>query len=725
MAIKLKNMSKKWYVKAAAYLILVVCVVGSSIVLWTNKDEINLDSIWQESYGESQQFYHELAEFMRLVNVVTKYDSAEEITPELFEEDALNRLLDEPYYTWLEHDGRIDIIVDSSKDYFNFSYNAFSDDTNETIDNSERSSSDQTATEATEAEEKDETFEAFLQAFPDLKDRVQKEYANIEERKYLSCLQTLEENNNIFYQIVDRSKIKESLASFEKLPIAAYRDGNEVWQKGSYFLETRLYEMKELDDVIFVGVTQEYFDKQDAEWKNSVIITKQVVQEGCVYVAVGLLMLLYLLIITGYEPYEKKVRLYVIDRVWSEIQWGIGFLSVFGFAFCIMLCFEEASKLWLFQLTMLGAVASGTLLLVCVLSQIRRLKARRFLNGFICLRVCSRIIRKVYRGIKAVWVRGKLSKRALLLAISLPILCATWVGAPFVIALLVYMIYKYMGDFNEIVEGTKKIKDGSLTHKIVVKDGSGILGDLAENINTLSQGLEAAVSNELRSERLKAELISNVSHDLKTPLTSIVTYVDLLKQEKLENENAEKYIDVIDRKAQRLTVLTSDLFEAAKASSGAMPVNLEKVDLNAIVRQALGEFDEKIQNANLEIRTKLPEGGSYITADGKLTWRVLDNLLSNVIKYGLTGSRVYMEVEEENQIVKFTMKNISAYELNIPEQELMERFKRGDESRNSEGSGLGLSIANSLVVLQHGSFEIGIDGDLFKATICLPRYLEK
>lgn len=286
------------------------------------------------------------------------------------------------------------------------------------------------------------------------------------------------------------------------------------------------------------------------------------------------------------------------------------------------------------------------------------------------------------------------------------------------------MINKYISDFIEICEGAKKIRNGDLNYKIIVNK-EGELGQLADDINQISQGLENAVSNEIRSERLKSELISNVSHDLKTPLTSIVTYVDLLKQEEINNEAANGYIDVIERKAKRLTELTNDLFEAAKASSGAMPVEIEKIDWNAIIRQGLGEFDEKLNAASLEMRVKLLEKPAYISADGRLLWRVFDNLMGNVVKYALENSRVYINLEDEETYIHFAMKNISAYELNIPADELMERFKRGDESRNSEGSGLGLSIANSLIDLQKGIFEISIDGDLFRVDIWMPKWREK
>ena len=278
-----------------------------------------------------------------------------------------------------------------------------------------------------------------------------------------------------------------------------------------------------------------------------------------------------------------------------------------------------------------------------------------------------------------------------------------------------------MGDFISICEGVEQIRDGKLSHQIKIKNKGGELEKLAENINEISQGLENAVSSELRSERLKSELISNVSHDLKTPLTSIVTYVDLLKQEEIDNDVAKDYIEVIDRKSKRLTVLTNDLFEAAKASSGDMPVNIETLDLNALVRQALGEFDEKLENAQLNIRLTLPEQPSHVKADGRLSWRVIDNLLNNVVKYAQKGSRVYIEVKDLGNTFGFIIKNISECELNIPSDELIERFKRGDESRNSEGSGLGLNIANSLIDLQKGSFRIAIDGDLFKAEFELPK----
>ncbi|WP_396126307.1 sensor histidine kinase [Anaerobacillus sp. CMMVII] len=251
--------------------------------------------------------------------------------------------------------------------------------------------------------------------------------------------------------------------------------------------------------------------------------------------------------------------------------------------------------------------------------------------------------------------------------------------------------------------------------------GKGELGRLTSNINSITDGLKKAVDSELKSERLKTELITNVSHDIRTPLTSIITYVDLLKNEK-DPLKVEKYIEVLDQKSKRLKILTDDLFEAAKASSGSIPVDFEKIDIVSLITQGLGEVNDKIEAMALDFRLNHPKDKVYVIADGKLLWRSIENLLSNIFNYALEGSRVYIDIEDLGSEILLTFKNMSAAELNISSDELMERFKRGDESRTSQGSGLGLSIAKNLVEIQKGKFDIQIDGDLFKAIIFLPKH---
>lgn len=242
-----------------------------------------------------------------------------------------------------------------------------------------------------------------------------------------------------------------------------------------------------------------------------------------------------------------------------------------------------------------------------------------------------------------------------------------------------------------------------------------------KNLQSIQAGIQAAVEEQTRAERMKAELITNVSHDIKTPLTSIVNYVDLLEKEDIQPEKAKEYVEVLNRQAARLKKLTEDLVEASKASSGALPVHLTKTDVNVLISQLAGDYLEKLEAAQLEPIFRPAPSQPKIQADGQLLSRVLGNLFSNICKYAAPGTRVYFESEEDGQTVTITFKNISKYELNIPASELMARFVRGDRSRHTEGSGLGLSIAQSLTELQGGTFHIEIDGDLFKAVVTFPQ----
>ncbi|MBE6969570.1 MAG: HAMP domain-containing histidine kinase [Ruminococcaceae bacterium] len=241
-----------------------------------------------------------------------------------------------------------------------------------------------------------------------------------------------------------------------------------------------------------------------------------------------------------------------------------------------------------------------------------------------------------------------------------------------------------------------------------------------ETLNRVGLGLAKAVNERMQSERLKTELITNVSHDLKTPLTSIVSYVDLLKKEGIEQEPARGYIEVLDRQSQRLKKLTEDLVEASKASSGAIPVNRERVDLSELLRQCLGEYTERLAAAQLAVVPQIGEGDFVTVADGRLLWRVLDNLFQNTAKYAQPGTRFYAALERDKQEKRLILRNISREALNVAPEELMERFVRGDESRSSEGSGLGLSIARSLMELMGGALTLTLDGDLFKVTLHFP-----
>ena len=272
----------------------------------------------------------------------------------------------------------------------------------------------------------------------------------------------------------------------------------------------------------------------------------------------------------------------------------------------------------------------------------------------------------------------------------------------------------------KLKKGGEEIAGGNLDYKI---DTTNMLGDFkrfGESLNNINEGMQTAVNEKMKSERMKTELITNVSHDIKTPLTSIINYVDLIRKEEVDNVKVQEYIGVLERQSNRLKKLIEDLVEASKASSGVLKVSLEKCNVCVLLAQATGEYEERFEAAGLKSVVSVPDEPIYIMADGRYLWRVFDNLMNNICKYTQPDTRVYINLEQIGERAVITFKNVSKYPLNISSDELMERFVRGDSSRNTEGSGLGLSIARSLTELQNGSFNIAVDGDLFKVMVSFP-----
>ncbi|MBQ6067287.1 MAG: HAMP domain-containing histidine kinase [Clostridia bacterium] len=275
-------------------------------------------------------------------------------------------------------------------------------------------------------------------------------------------------------------------------------------------------------------------------------------------------------------------------------------------------------------------------------------------------------------------------------------------------------------NLHKVQNGAKRLAEGNLTEKVDTKYLIGPFKKNAEYLNAVNDGVNRAVHERMKSESMKTELITNVSHDLKTPLTSIINYVDLLKETDVQDEKAKEYIGVIDRQSQRLKKLCSDIVDASKAATGNLSVSLEPTALNVMLPQVIGEYDERLRTKQLQLVPAIPAETVTVNADGKLLWRVFDNLLNNVCKYAMAGTRVYLTLEQAAGTARITFRNISGSPLNISPEELTERFVRGDASRATEGSGLGLSIAKSLTELMGGRFDLAIDGDLFKVTVTFP-----
>ena len=352
-----------------------------------------------------------------------------------------------------------------------------------------------------------------------------------------------------------------------------------------------------------------------------------------------------------------------------------------------------------------------------------RVKGRRLLRSTLLWRGCAALGRWARRVGEHWSVTRRVVVLFLLYLVGTALTAWTLVLIPVFQGFVLWCICRWTRQWRAIRTATGEIVGGNPDHKI---DTRGMYRDLrehAEQLNDLGAAISSAVDERLRSERMKAELITNVSHDLKTPLTSIINYVDLLKKTGIQDPKALECIEVLERKSQRLKKLTEDLVEASKASTGSLTVNRERLGMVQLVRQALAEYDDRFEGAGLTVVPQLPEEEHYIQADGRHVWRVLDNLLSNCNKYALPGTRIYLDVYAWDGSVVLTVKNISSQALNIPADQLMERFVRGDESRTTEGSGLGLSIARSLTELQGGAFRIDIDGDLFKAVVSFPEDL--
>lgn len=287
--------------------------------------------------------------------------------------------------------------------------------------------------------------------------------------------------------------------------------------------------------------------------------------------------------------------------------------------------------------------------------------------------------------------------------------------------LAVYVLCLYAAYAIRVLQKSgEELSRGNLSYKTDTRKLRSVFREQAENLNAIGDGMEAAVAEKMKSEHFKTELITNVSHDIKTPLTSIVNYAGLLQRDGLSSPDAPEYLEVLVRQSTRLKKLTEDLIEASKAATGNLTVHPEAVDAHVLLGQAEAEYADRLQNAKIEPVFDLRAQRFCVQADGRLLWRVFDNLLSNICKYGLPGSRAYLRTEERGELLRITFLNISRDALNIPAEELMERFVRGDASRSTEGSGLGLSIARSLTELQGGTFTIAIEGDLFKASVELP-----
>lgn len=493
------------------------------------------------------------------------------------------------------------------------------------------------------------------------------------------------------------------------------------------------------DMTLIIGIDTELSAEDDIyeasrEYEQLHPLIKVCTFSGLVSLMGWIISLVYLTLATGRRTGEEKIHLNPIDKIKTEILVAA---FIFMMVELVILITKVNSEEWAVYGTI---VASGTvslvidgLFLIFYLSMVRRMKAEMLWETSVA---CW-----LERGIRKVFARQKTTVRVLLLFAGHMAVCFVLaVGAFYyqsmtalVVLLLFsagecYMILRKAVEQYQIRQGVEKIRDGALSGKIDIEQLHGEEKSLAEAINNIGEGLLHAVDDSTKNERMKADLITNVSHDIKTPLTSIINYVNLIKLEKIDNERVQGYIKILDEKSQRLKQLTADLVEASKISSGNVKLDMQVIDLVELVYQTSGEFNEKFEQKELTIVTKLPKTAVLIRADGRQLYRVIENLYNNVAKYALEKTRVYVDIAYVEEKVVFSIKNVSEHSLareNSNAGDLTERFIRGDSSRTTEGSGLGLSIAKSLTVLMGGVFDIKVDGDLFKASITFPQYADE
>ena len=555
-------------------------------------------------------------------------------------------------------------------------------------------------------------------------------YTNIQQTSKTNTIEKLKQEiiSNNKYWSISNNQIQTNIERLSEENIVR----NEDLQKISEFSMNKQYytafdeTVQNIDSSSDITLNRALYNQTKSLYKYSYSTL-------IISIIIGSIELIYLIYSLGYVKNKEEIYLSWLDKIPLEILFFGYCLLFFVEAALLVMCLSVISvdvNLCVMLIMLVGYFSvlsalygAGTLL--------KRIKAHTFFKNSITYRILKWLIQK-YKNVKNIISSNKnLGGKIALYFIGI-VTVSILIGLIFKefgilldIVFWIWCYYKIMKEvdkFKQIHDATEKVYKGDTNIKLDESLYTGVLKELAIYINDIAGGFSNAIKESLKSERLKTELITNVSHDIKTPLTSIINYVDLLKQENIQNEKAKEYIEVLDNKSQRLKKLIEDLVEASKASSGNIKINKEVLNVKELLNQVTGEFEDKFNSRGLNIISKLPEKTVYIKADSRYLYRVLENIYSNVAKYAEENTRVYIDciLEEENTVAIY-VKNISKDELNISADELMQRFVRGDESRNTEGSGLGLSIAKSLTELQDGTFNIYLDGDLFKVAIKFKR----
>ncbi len=577
-------------------------------------------------------------------------------------------------------------------------------------------------------------------------------YIQNQLESYRSMKREINDYENFFYYVEDENGIKVagniSKDGISEMERSIILEGGFSIDKLGYYMEYHNDILEKSGYKLYAAIREpllpgDAFYSEQAEFyvvRRSYPILIGVGILACISI---LASLLYLMRVAGQKESGGEIEYMVVDRIYNDvhIMLFLIFNLLAGMALLMLysiVLYNSTYYLWTYIFsTLLGAlfVLYSTVWLSFMTSISRQIKGKRFFSNTMVAMIIQKISYlfsgKTFRGwIVFLLVGYGIGNCIMTAALLMIMFCGNFMFTLILILCLLLfngiaavLCARALGSLTKVMISAKEISKGNLAYELDVKKISPSFKNFAEDVANIQSGFKSAVEEAVKGERMKAELITNVSHDLKTPLTSIITYADLLKKEKLENEKAKEFVDVLHDKSYRLKQLIEDLIEASKASSGNLTVTKEKINLKMLLIQAIGELEEKIEKAGLAIKINCEEE-TNVYADGRHMWRILENLISNVIKYSMPNSRVYVDIFKMDDMGVLIIKNISAASIDVTPEQLTDRFVRGDVSRTTEGSGLGLSIAKSLSEIQDGSFEINIDGDLFKAIVMMPIWID-
>lgn len=502
-------------------------------------------------------------------------------------------------------------------------------------------------------------------------------------------------------------------------------------------LYSTVYDSSSYDDFRIYSTYKKEYVLSDYDNLTLDILNKVSKNEDMIYFLLPIssvlviIFMTYLVISIGHTKGKDEIDTNDLDKIPFEILLTIAIIII-TIGLAVVYSFGNARMQEYYKLMLSGIItayfAVYTSVAITLTTFIRRVKAKTLMETTIVgkiIKFFKRVINgwtNLFRGSKKLTMKLiiYIFSYITIMLIILAVFNSRFMGIFIDILITIYILYKIaqkIKSFETIEEHLKEIYEGNINEPLDIESVAPEFKETVQYINDISNGFENAIQKEIQSERLKTELITNVSHDIKTPLTSIINYVDLLKREDIKNDKAKEYIEILEAKSHRLKRLTEDLVEASKASSGNVKLNLEKINIGELINQTTGEFEDRFRENGIEVIAKLPEKDAFIEADSRYMYRVIENLFSNIAKYAAKSSRVYIDIVTNSDKVRVSIKNISAEKLNISPEELMQRFVRGDRSRTTEGSGLGLSISRDLTELQKGKFSIQIDGDLFKVDL--------